>query len=215
MSLQSIIDRAQSIEIDRRKIAGQTVSRSQRIKTAERASAQPWKFRVSPPGMMPLSTSRQIIETIDSADRIQETQVKLSNTPGMRYLTEYQGSLAKADLDAITIISTGTSTLTLTNLPSVSSSTVVFRQGDFIQPANSRYPYTVSETVLRGSSTTTTVTLHRNIISSEGVNLVGQTLVYGNTCTWRVVVTGLPTYQHVPGRNVQYTGDFELIEKII
>jgi hypothetical protein len=97
----------------------------------------------------------------------------------------------------------------------VTSSTVILSAGDFIQSANSRYPYTVTTSVIRGSNTTTNVTLNRPIISSEGISLNGQTLNVGNSCTWQVVVATLPTYQLIPNRLVQYTGDFELIEKII
>ena len=215
MSIQTIIDKAQQIEIDRRRMVGQTISRSQRLKTAERSTAQPWKFKVTPPGMLPWAESRSLIETIDSADRVEETEVSLSNVAGMQYITEYRGQLNKADIDAMTIYAVGTDTLTLTTLPAVSSSTVIFAKGDYIQPANSRYPYTVAETCTRGTSTTTSVTLHRNVITSEGITLTGQHVNYGNTCTWRLVVSGLPSYQLVPGKFVQYTGDFELIEKIV
>jgi hypothetical protein len=215
MSLQTIIDKAQQIEIDRRRVVGQTISRSQRIKTSERSSAQPWKFKITPPGMLKWADSRDIIEVIDGADRVEEYTVKLSNTTNMNYITEYQGQLNIADLEALTIQAVGTDTFTLTTLPAVSSGTVIFSKGDYIQPKNSRYPYTVAETCTRGSSTTTNVTLHRSVITSEGINLVGQELNVANSCTWRVIVSGLPTYQLVPGKNVQYTGDFEIIEKII
>lgn len=215
MSLQTIIDRAQEIEVDRRKMVAQTFSRSQRIKTAERNSAQPWRWQVTPPGALKWADSREILETIEKNDRVTESEVKLSNVEGMRYLTAYQGQLTKADLDAITISTVSTASITITTLPAVSSSTVVFAAGDYIQPANSRYPYTVVSDVLRGSSTTTSVTLNRNIITSEGISLVGQGLNYGNTCTWRMVVTGLPSYKHIPNRLVQFTGNFELVEKIV
>jgi hypothetical protein len=215
MSLQTIIDKAQTIEIDRRRVVGQTISRSQRIKTAERATAQPWKFTVTPPAYLKWSSSRDLIEVIDGGDRVDEYTVKLSNTAGMNYITQYQGGLNTADLEAMTIQAVGTDTFTLTVLPAVSSSTVIFAKGDFIQPQNSRYPYTVAETCTRGSSTTTNVTLHRNVITSEGVNLVGQGLNVANSCTWRVVVSGLPTYQLTPMQLVQYTGNFELIERIV
>jgi hypothetical protein len=215
MSLQTIIDKAQQIEIDRRRVVGQTISRSQRIKTSERSSAQPWKFKITPPGMLKWADSRDIIEVIDGADRVEEYTVKLSNTANMNYITDYQGQLNMADLEALTIQAVGTDTFTLTTLPAVSSGTVIFSKGDYIQPKNSRYPYTVAETCTRGSNTTTNVTLHRSVITSEGINLVGQELNFANSCTWRVIVSGLPTYQLVPGKNVQYTGDFEIIEKII
>lgn len=331
MSIQTIIDKAQTIEIDRRRMVGQTISRSQRIKSAERSTAQPWKFKVTPPGMLKWEDSRGIVELIDFNDRVNEYQIKLSNTAGMGYITDYRGDLNSTQLNALTIQSASTASMSITTLPNigatittrsyvatavsfatttnstynralstartdflitntaynsnyadiqvgdtvsatvyivsnqtissitynyitiagvgytrivlsaapdanspsasvnggsnvsvtiansttVSSSTVVFNVGDFIQPANSRYPYTVTQPVLRGVNTTTSVTLNREVITSEGVSLSGQTLKTANSCTWQVLVSGLPTYQLVPGKNVQYTGDFELIEKII
>lgn len=215
MSIQNIIDKAQQIEIDKRRIVGQTISRSQRIKTAERSTAQPWRFKITPPGMLPWTASRGFIQVIDANDRVGEYEISLNNNPGMNYITGYMGGITQGQLNSLTIQAVGTSSLTITTLPSVSSSTVIFAQGDLVQPENSRYPYTVANTVTRGSSTTTSVTLHRPIITSEGISLVGQGLAVGNSCTWRVVVSGLPTYQLVPMQRVQYTGDFELVEKVI
>jgi hypothetical protein len=215
MSIQNIIDKAQQIEIDRRRIVAQTISRSQRIKTSERSTAQPWRFKVTPPGALKYADSRGILEVIDLGDRVTEYEISLSNTTGMQYITEYRGSLTTGQRNSLTIDTVSTNTITITNLPSVSSSTVMFAVGDYIQPSNSRYPYTVTATCLRGLNTTTTVVVHRNIITSEGITLAGQGLDIGNSVTWRVVVSGLPSYQLIPNRLVQYTGDFELIEKII
>jgi hypothetical protein len=97
----------------------------------------------------------------------------------------------------------------------VSSSTVLFRAGDIIQPANSRYPYAITSNVLRGSTSTVTVNLHRPIITSENITLGGENVNVGNDCTWRVLVVTLPTYTLIPNKQVQYTGDFEVIEKVI
>jgi hypothetical protein len=133
----------------------------------------------------------------------------------MNYITSYLGSITQGQLNSLTIQAVGTSTITITGMPSVSSSTVIFAKGDLIQPNNSRYPYTVVNTVVRGATTTTSVTLNRPIITSEGITLTSQGLKVGNSCTWRVLISGLPTYQLVPMQQVQYTGDFELIEKII
>jgi hypothetical protein len=331
MSLQTIIDKAQTIEIDRRRVVGQTISRSQRIKTAERATAQPWKFTVTPPAYLKWADSRGVIEVIDLGDRVEEYEISLSNTAGMNYITEYRGDLNSTQLAALTIQTASTASMTITGMPDiastitnrtyamtavsfsevsnatynralstartdflitnaefdanyysirpgdtlsvptyitgsqtissitrnyftlngvgytrivmsaaasanstvastdgsqnvlvtstfetyVSSSTVVFNIGDIIQPANSRYPYTVTEPVVRGVNTTTNVSLNRNVITSEGVTLAGQALSVGNDCTWRVVVSGLPTYQLTPMQLVQYTGNFELIERIV
>jgi hypothetical protein len=215
MSIQNIIDKAQQIEIDRRKIISQSISRSQRIKTAERSTAQPWKFKVTPPGMLSWTASRAFIEVIDFNDRSVEYTISLNNNSNMNYITAYQGSLTAGQLNSITIHAVGTSSFTLTNLPSVASGTVMFQPGDLIQPANSRYPYTVASTSTRGINTTTSVTLNRPVITSEDITLQGLQLKVGNSCTWRVLVSGLPTYQLVPMQRVQYTGDFELVEKII
>jgi hypothetical protein len=331
MSLQYIIDRAQQIEIDRRKIVGQTISRSQRIKTSERASAQPWKWKVTPPGAMKWADARPIIELIDFNDRINEYTISLNNVSGMNYITEYRGQATQAQLDAMTLSSAGTSTFVVGSLPTigstltsrtynmtavsfspstsatynraisttrsdflitnteydtnfysikagdaltattyitggqtissitrdyitlngtgytrivmsangtasspaavangdsnitvtvssatyVTSSTVLFGVGDLIQPANSRYPYTITTAVSRGSGSTVTVNLHRNVITSEGITYAGAAIKVGNSCTWRVIISGLPTYTLTPNRLVQYTGDIELFEKII
>jgi len=215
MSIQNIINKAQQIEFDRRRMVGQSISRSQRIKTAERSTGQPWKFKVTPPAQLPWTASRGFIEVIDLNDRVDEYTISLNAVAGMNYITAYQGSLTQAQLNDLTISTSTTATLVLTTLPSVSSSTVLFKAGDIIQPENSRYPYSVTAQVLRGSNTTTSVTLHRAIITSEAINLVGQGVAVGNSATWRVIVTGLPTYALTPMKQVQYTGDFELIEKII
>jgi hypothetical protein len=215
MSIQNIINSAQQIEFDRRRMVGQSVSRSQRIKTAERSTGQPWKFKVTPPAQLPWTASRGFIEVIDFNDRVNEYTISLNDNPGMNYITAYQGQLTQSQLNDLTISTSTTATLVLTTLPSVSTTTVMFKAGDIIQPENSRYPYSVTTQVLRGATSTITVPLHRSIITSEGVNLMTQGVKVGNSATWQMVVTGLPTYSLIPMRQVQYTGDFELIEKII
>jgi hypothetical protein len=219
MSLQTIIDRAQTIEIDRRRIVGQTISRSQRIKTSERATAQPWKFTVTPPAYLKWADSRGVIEVIDGGDRVDEYTIKLSNTANTNYITAYQGKLTTGQLNNLSISAVTTNTFTITDLPAIggtiTSSTVLFSPGDFIQPANSRYPYSVTSTVVRGVGTSTNVTLNRNVITSEAVTLTGQSLKVANSCTWQVVISGLPSYQLTPMQLVQYTGNFELIERIV
>ncbi len=212
MSIQIIVDRAQTIEIDRRKVSAQTMSRSQRIKSAARASAQPWRFVVTPPGSMKYSDSRGIVEVIDFNDRVTESEINLSKAS---YITAYRGELTVGQLAPLTISTSSTQTFTLNNLPSVGSSTIMFKSGDYIQPATSRYPYTVVQDVLRGSGSTVSIPLNRPVITSEGITLTGQTLRVGTGVTWIVVVTGLPTYSIVPYNRISYNGNFELVEKII
>jgi hypothetical protein len=315
MSIQYIIDRAQSIEVDRKRLVGQTMSRSQRIKTAERNTAQPWRFSVSPPGVLLWNQARAAVEDIASGDRIQEYTVGFTR-PGHNFIAGYQGAYTQAQLNPITISQVGVNTLTLTNLPAngqviktevrrvratnfsllrndfliptqdyiappspiavgdrvfhpqyvsgsatnpiiqditvnyslidgvsytritmggpatanspvqetvtidvsrdilSSEQTVLFKKGDFIQPANSRYPYSITEDVLRGTGSRV-VSLNRSIITSEAINLVGQQIRIGSLCTWRVVVVGLPTYTFIQQNQIQFNGNFDLVERII
>lgn len=214
MSIQLVIDTCQGIEIDRRKIVGQSMSRSQRVKSAERASATPWRFKVTPAGYFKYSTNRSMLESINATDKITETEIKLSNNTNTNYLTAYQGELTQGELDAILVTAFTGTTMTLGNLPSALAEKVLFKPGDYIQPINSRYPYTVVNTVLRGSTSTVQVTTHRPVISSETVDLTDNIKV-GKAVTWRVLIAALPTHQLVSHDLVQFTGDFELIEKII
>ena len=218
MSIQSIVDRAQAIEFDRRAIVAQSISRSQRIKTAERNTGQPLQMTVTPPGMLKYSTSRGVIEAIMTTDRVNEVQINLANNTKMRYLTALQGELTYTQVTAMTITNFTSTSMTLGGLPaisgSVTSSTVIFKPGDYIQPAGSRYPYIITNTVLRGTNTVVTATTHRSLITSEATTVTGAILV-GNTCTFQMVVLTLPTYKLVSNDRVQFTGDFTLVEKII
>lgn len=219
MSLQEIIDTAETIEISRGRIISQTISRSQRLKTSERSATIPWMWRVQPAAHYFWSANRDLIETIDYNDRSVESEVKLSNNSGMAYICQYQGNLSPAQVANLSISTSTTSTLVITDLPAIAggitSSTVVFRAGDFVQPANSRYPYTVLGTVTRGSGSTVSVTLNRDIIASEGLNFAGQDLKVGTEVSWRMVVLNRPTYRILPYNRLEFTGQFELMEKII
>ncbi len=219
MTMQSIIDRAESIEISRGRIIAQTISRSQRLKTSERSAAIPWMWRVTPAAHYYWSENRDLIETLDYNDRSVEYTLKLSNNSGMAYITQYRGVLSPSQVNNLSISTSTTATLTITGLPAIAggitSSTVVFRAGDFVQPANSRYPYTVLGTVTRGSGSTIDVSVNRDIITSEGISLAGQDLLVGTEVSWRMVVTNKPSYRILPYNRLQFTGDFELMEKII
>jgi hypothetical protein len=219
MSIQTIIDKAAAIEIDRRRIVSQSISRSQRIKTAERAAAQPLQFVVTPPAYLKYSTNRGTIEAIQAIDRSEEVQINLANNPKMSYLTKYQGGLiTTSTLAALTITNFTGTTVTIGGFTTATSvGTVLFASGDFIQPANSRYPYIVTNTVVKIDNflTTYNVTVHRSLITSEGINPNGQSLKVGNSCTMQVVVNLLPTYRIVPYDLVEFKDSFVLIEKII
>jgi hypothetical protein len=214
MSLQFIIDSAQSIDIDRRKIVGQTISRSQRLRTAERQSSVAFKITVTPVARFRYSENRTELESLLLKDRFEETTINLANTQGLNYITKYQGGLTSGQLSSMTISSFTGTQVTFNNLPSVTSSTYLFRAGDFIQPTNSRYPYVISQDLQRGSGSLMTATVHRSLITSENIATTGTFLV-GTATTLRLVVSELPTYRLIQKDWAEFSGDFVLVEKII
>jgi len=213
MTIQVIINSAQSIEFDRRKVVGQTVSRSERIKVAERASGQAFSFTITPIARFRYSLVRDVIESIQTYDRSEEQQINLASNPLLSYITEYQGGLSSAELANLTINTFTNSTLIIGGLGSVSNGTVVFKGGDWIQPIWSRYPYIVSSTVTKSLSTAS-VTVHRPLITSEATTVTGA-LYVGTATTLRVVVTELPTYKLIQRDWAEFTGDFSIVEKIV
>jgi len=215
MSLQVIIDTATSMEFDRRRIIATSISRSQRIKTAERLTAQPWTFKITPAGAFRFSDNRGVLENLYLNERVEEYQVRLANNPRLSYITAYRGDLDSGQLAGLRTTATSTASITVDLLPAVSSSTIMFRAGDFVQPTNSRYPYTVTGDVVRGSGTTVTLPLNRPIITSENIVLTNQTLVVGTDTTLRLLVVDLPSYNLVPGGLVQFSGDFRVVERVV
>ena len=214
-AIQTIIDSASKIEIDRRRTVGQSVSRSQRLRTAERTSAQPWMISVTPKPAWTYSTNRELIETITYLDRSRESIVNLANNPNLAYLTAYQGEMTAGEITSLRVTATSTATITLDVLPAISSTAYLFRSGDFIQPKFSRYPYTVVDSVQRGSGTTVVLNLNRPIITSENLTLTGSGVLVANSCTWRMVVGSLPTVQMTIRDRFEWSSDFKLMEKVI
>jgi hypothetical protein len=214
VTFQTIINSAQSIEFKRNRVVAQSISRSQRIKTTERVSAQPFVLTVTPQARFRFSETRTTLELIQNFDRNDECEVKLGSTANLRYLTDYMGSLSSAQRTALTITNATLTSITVGGLPSVSSSTVIFRAGDWIQPTLSRYPYIVTGDVLRGSGSVITATTHRPIISSEGISLTGSLRV-GTDTTLVVIASQFPTYAVVERDWAEYRGDFEFVERVI
>jgi hypothetical protein len=214
MSIQAIINTATKIAVDRRRVVGQSISRSQRIKTATRNSAQPWKLTITPAPIYAWDIARPYIEYIQNTDKNTEVVVKLSDNPRMSFLTQYQGVADETQLAAMTVTNFTGTTMTVGGLPAIGSSALLFGAGDIIQPRFSRYPYVVAEPVLRGSETTVNVKTNRPLITSENTTITN-TLLVGTQTSFTMVVTQMPTYEFAQKNRVNFSGDFELVEKII
>lgn len=216
-SLQTIINRSEKITIDHRSIVATVITRSQKILTSERSSYKPWQFKITPTnGYVWDENNRALIADIENRDRWAEHEINLGEDAGLSWLTAYNGDCNQAQLDDLTINSVSTKSFVLSlgaTAQAMSSGSLLFRAGDIIQPANSRYPYKVVSDLTRGSGTTRTVHVHRGIIPDQ--TFTGQQLNVGNDCVWHVVLTNLPTYTIVPGQLIEWSSDFEAVEKIV
>lgn len=212
MSLQTVINHATAISIDRRPVVSQTISRAQYVKTAE-TGQRVWRFRVQPSPGWRWETYRGVMERIDEMDRITEEEVDFKNNTNLSWITQYQGVMTTGQIASITVSSYSGTTFVLTGLPSIASSSVLFKKGDFIQPVNSRYPYSITTDVLRGENATVNVPVNRYIMGDVTIN--GQGISVGADVSFRVLMFGRPTWSLTPGRIIQWSGDFDLIERVI
>jgi hypothetical protein len=218
MSLQTIIDNAMSIRIERKKLSGQTVSRSGEIRISSVANQVPWVMSVTMHPGLKYSTNRALVEELDRVDRVETQVINIGGSnPGLSYITDYQGTLSGNQLDQITIDSANATTI-VANMSLVAgdvSSDIVFEPGDYIQPAgNYLYPYTVTEQVTRGTGTTVNVPINRPFITQPAYTLAGNGIFVGPEVTWRVVMTNRPSYNVVPYDRLEFSGDFVFAEVI-
>lgn len=217
MSLQTIINNASEITIDRRKISGITVSRSGRVKISSIASNVPWQFTVKMHDGLKYSDNRNVLESLDYNDRVLTSTINIgSSNTGLSYLTAYKGALSAVNINNITVDSANVLTLTLdVSTVSVGSSTVIFEPGDYLQlDSGYKYPYTVTSQVTRGVSSTIDVPINRPFIEQSGYTTAGAGIVVGSDVTWNVVVSKKPSYTVVPYDRIAWNSAFELVEVI-
>jgi hypothetical protein len=227
MSLQTIINSAQSIEFNRSAVVAQSVSRSGRLLTQARNWSKPWQFIVTPPAYLKWSTNRGVIEAILTADRHTEQTVSLATS----WLVPYRGDVTRTGgvLDYVTATAVSGTTLTIdVSSASIADNAYIFRAGDVIQFAGIgsdsltyRYPYVVTADVQKlTGNTTKTVTLNRGYLAQTNYNPLSATnnqnkIKVGTACDWRVKLTKLPNVRYLPGELVEFTDTFEMIESVV
>lgn len=213
MSIQTIIDNATFIEVNKRKVAASTISRSGHIKTADRGVAF-YKFTVGMHAGLQYSTNRGVLEDLDTADIINEANVSLNNNTNMNYLTAYQGGITGGSL---TLNGYDGANL-YANAASVSGSGTLFKKGDFIQPLGNtstyRYPYQVTSDVAFSTGANVTIPVHRGVLPQTGVALNTGGFRLGNDVRFNVIATKMPTYNVVPYDRIEFSSDFEFTEVI-
>jgi hypothetical protein len=210
MGIQTIIDRASFITVDKKKLASQTISRSGKLLTAEVTSNRPYRFIVGVNAGYSYSDNRAVLEELDSLDITTEENVDIGSTnTGLSYITALQGTLGGSP--TITSASNGNIVL---NTISATGSGVALKKGDFIQPATGyRYPYQVTADVT-WNATSITVPIHRNFIDQSGYTPAGKNVLLGSNVSWYVKMTNKPTYTIIPHDRFVLDSDVELVEVI-
>lgn len=215
MSLQTIINNASAITIDRRKISGTTVSRSGRVKVSSIASNVPWQFTVKMHDGLKYSDNRALLESLDYKDRVLTSTIDIgaSNT-GLSYLTEYKGQMTPATIANCAITSASVLTVVL-DIGSGLAGTVIFEAGDYFKLDGAyKYPYTVTSQVVATASTQVSVPINRPFIEQSGYSTAGARIVVGSDVTWNVIVSKKPSYTVVPNDRIAWNGSFEIVEVI-
>lgn len=225
MSLNQILAIAESVGIDDRKFVGQMVSRNQKISTTEILTVQPFGFEIKPMNYLLYSKNRDLLSRLRVADKSTEQYLNFGSTGWLNYIA-YQGELTGAQISACQWqTSSANKSLVLGGLPSASSTAYVVKAGDFVQVG--RYSYIVTADVQRGSGTTVTIPVHRNLMAtlSAPINaVIGQ---YGTTVsmgggtfsgiTFPVVLRDYPTYTLVPMTNdswINWNGTYKAFEQV-
>jgi hypothetical protein len=197
MSFQTILDIHQTFTVNNRRTVGQQVSRSGQLRVAQYLTSVPWVFTVVPHNFLYYPQVRDVIQSIDNADR-QNPQNITFNTPTLEWFTKMQGTATAATLASTPAANTQTLAL---------SSNGTYKAGDFIQVGGYVYKVTADSA---GSS----VSIHRPLI---GTPSSGATVTVGKAVTFNVVAEQCPTYTLKPMTNgafVEWDGAFVFRENV-
>ena len=195
--LQTIVNGCNELNINRRNVVGIQYTRNEIPRVSMTPTKNPWKMTLTMPNSLRYSEARSVMEAIDTLDRYQPETITFSDNPNLSWIFAYQGTMNASQRSALRIDSWTGSTMTLSGLPAIPSSRVLFEPNDLFHPAGYTYPTTVRSQVLRGTGSTVTVTTGRPNIFSD--SMVGLALVIGNACQWNFFCPNMPVYKLIPG----------------
>jgi hypothetical protein len=201
MGFQFVVDNAESISINRKKIVASTQARDGTVRAVSRGG-QVWQFDIKLPDGPLWTEYRGEISELEALDRVTTDTIQI-NDPGQSWLVRYQGDAANTA--AITASWTTGNTITLTGGQAVAGYN--FRAGDFLQLGPTGSVYTVAADVPFNSNT---VTLHRPIIDEAG----SATLRVGSACVFTVICTQFPEWTIFARDQVSWSGPFVFVEEL-
>lgn len=202
MSFQWIIDNAESISIDRKKIVSTTTARDGQVRSVERGSPQ-WKFTVKFPDGVRWTDIRNNISNAERLDKISTATIQI-NDPGHNWIIAYMGDSSNPSSFTATWTKNSPN-ITIAGGGSTAVGKYKFRAGDIIQLGTTGRVYTVAQDV---PSTSTNVVLHRPVIedSFSGVLKVGE------NCSWTVKCVDFPSWTLMARDQVSWSGAFVFVE---
>lgn len=202
--LQTILNKASSLDINRRNVVGIQYTRNELPRVSLTPTYNPWKFTLEMPASLRYSTNRDLLEALDTLDRYGSQVITFNDNVKLSWIFRYQGAMTSGQISAITVTSYTGNQLVLGNLPSVSAGTVLFEPNDLIQIGAFKFPTTSETQVLRGAGSTVTITTHRpNIIASS---VVGLGITVGAACQFTVFCPNMPSYKIIPGGTLYSNG---------
>ncbi len=226
MSLQNILAICESVGINDQRFVGQTVSRNQRIITSEILTVVPFAFDMKPMNYLYYSQNRAVLNSLRIADKALEQYLNFGTTGWLNYV-KYQGDMSGVQISACAWqTSSANKTLVLGDLPSMTSSDYIVREGDFCQVG--RYSYIATADVQRGSGSTVDIPVHRNLIDALASPVAAVIGEFGTTVsmggdtytgiTFPVILREYPTYTLIPITNdsfIQWNGGFRAFESVL
>lgn len=232
MSLQTILSICESVGINDQRFVGQTVSRNQKITTAEILTVVPFVFDMRPMNYLLYSQNRTTLNSLRIPDKSLQQYLNFGSTGWLNYI-KYQGDMTSVQIAACQWQTSSGGTgpilsknLVLGSLPSISADAYLFRIGDFVQVG--LYSYIVTSDVLRGSGSTVSVPVHRNLLTVVASPIpcvageFGTTVSMGGTIytgiTFPVILREYPTYTLIPMTNdsfINWNGTFRAFEQVL
>ena len=77
--LQTIINKASAMTIDRRKVVGVQITRNEILRTSLTPTTQPWRFKLTMPNSLRYYDSRNVLEALDTIDRYSPQTITFSD----------------------------------------------------------------------------------------------------------------------------------------
>lgn len=200
MSFQFVIDNAAEISITRRPVIGQTLTRSNVVRSVVRDNSI-WRFDVTLPDGPRWTDYRSAISLIEQLDRTTVDTISFSN-PGHDWFIQYQGDLANPNLIEVNVNLSEGNSVNIVSTPAITSG-FLFRAGDIIQLDKC---YTVRADVPFNA---TSIPLHRSLLNEPSGT---RTISVGPQCEWRVQCIEFPTWTLFARDQVSWSGAFRFIE---